>query len=120
MTRRKNEQRIFKVLFSNQGQVYEVYASHVSQGSLFGFIEVEDLLFGERSQIIVDSSEERLKTEFAGVKRVYIPMHAVIRIDEVEKPGASRITTAEGTSAPAGVKILPMPGGPASRTPSTR
>ncbi len=30
--------------------------------------------------------------EFEGVKRVYIPMHAVVRIDEVERQGAARIT----------------------------
>ena len=30
---------IFKVLFANQGKVYEIYARKVSHGSLFGFIE---------------------------------------------------------------------------------
>ena len=40
---------IFKVLFVNQGKVYEIYARKVSHGSLFGFIEVEELVFGERS-----------------------------------------------------------------------
>ncbi|MFI5165325.1 MAG: DUF1820 family protein [Thermoanaerobaculales bacterium] len=108
MTRRKADPpRIFKVIFTNQGQVYEIYARTVSQGSLFGFIEVEQLLFGERSQLIVDASEERLKTEFANVKRVHIPMHAVIRIDEVEKEGAGRITMAEGGAG--NVKAFPLP-----------
>ena len=40
---------IFKVIFVNQGKVYEIYARKVSHGSLFGFIEVEELVFGERS-----------------------------------------------------------------------
>ena len=32
---------IYKVLFVNQGKVYEIYARHVSQaGALFGFVEV--------------------------------------------------------------------------------
>ena len=35
---------IFKVLFVNQGKVYEIYARKVSHGSLFGFIEVEELV----------------------------------------------------------------------------
>jgi hypothetical protein len=108
MTRRKAEPpRIFKVIFSNQGQVYEIYARAVSQGNLFGFVEVEQLLFGERSKLILDSSEERLKTEFASVKRVHIPMHAVIRIDEVEKEGSGRITSAEGGAG--NVKPFPLP-----------
>ena len=54
-------------------------------------MEVEELLFGERSQVVVDPSEERLKSEFDGVRRFYVPMHSVVRIDEVEKQGVPRI-----------------------------
>jgi hypothetical protein len=111
MTKRKTaEERVFKVIFTNQGQVYEVYARQVSQGELFGFIEVEQLLFGERSKLIVDSSEERLKTEFSGVRRVFIPMHSVVRIDEVEKQGPARITPSEGGAGI--VKAFPVPTSP--------
>lgn len=87
--------RIFKIIFHNQGETFEVYAEDVSHGSMFGFVEVEGLLFGERSQVVVDPSEERLKTEFKGVKRVFVPMHSVVRIDEVEKEGVPRITRNE-------------------------
>jgi hypothetical protein len=86
--------RIFRIAFLNQGRVYEIYAGSVSQGDLFGFVRIEDLLFGEKTQIVVDPSEESLKHEFAGVHRVYVPMHAVLRIDEVEKRGSARITEA--------------------------
>ena len=86
------DKRLYKVIFMNQGEIYEVYARQVSQGGLFGFVELEQLVFGEKTQIVVDPSEERLQQEFEGVRRVYVPMHAVIRIDEVEKRGASRIT----------------------------
>ena len=110
MTKRKTETRIYKVIFTNQGQVFEIYAAHVSQGEMFGFIEVEQLLFGERSQLIVDSSEERLKTEFAGVKRVFIPMHSVVRIDEVEKQGSARISASE--SGASIVRAFPLPAAP--------
>jgi hypothetical protein len=91
-TKNTSQKRIFKVIFLNQGQLYEVFAKSVAQGSLFGFVEIEHLLFGERTQVVVDPSEERLKIEFAGVKRFYVPMHAVVRIDEVEKEGPARIT----------------------------
>lgn len=90
--------RIYKIIFHNQGEIFEVYAQGVSHGSMFGFVEVEGLLFGERSQVVVDPSEERLKTEFKGVQRVFVPMHSVVRIDEVEKEGVSRITKQEETS----------------------
>ena len=87
---------LYRIAFLNQGQVYEIYARSVSQGSLFGFIEVEDIVFGERSGVVVDPSEERLKSEFEYVERSYVPMHAVIRIDEVDRKGASKITKADG------------------------
>ena len=85
------KKNLFKVIFVNQGKVYEVYARGVSQSSMYGFVEVEDLSFGERSAVVIDPAEERLKTEFQGVKRTYIPMHAVVRIDEVETQGVAKI-----------------------------
>jgi hypothetical protein len=96
---------IFKVVFVNQGKVYEIYARKVSHGSLFGFVEIEELVFGERSAVVVDPSEERVKAEFEGVKRTYVPMHSVLRIDEVRKQGVSKISAAEGSN----VTAFPMP-----------
>ena len=90
---------LYKIVFVSQGQVYEVYAREVSHGGLFGFIEVEELVFGERSSVVVDPSEERIKSEFENVKRTYLPMHSIIRIDEVDKQGTSKITKAEGNVA---------------------
>ncbi len=87
---------IFRIVFINQGKVYEIYARKVSHGGLFGFIEVEELVFGERSTVVLDPAEERIKSEFAGVQRTYLPMHAVIRIDEVKKQGVSKISALEG------------------------
>ena len=102
---------IYRITFLNRSEVYEIYARHVSQGSLFGFVEVEELLFGERSKILIDSSEERLKNEFDGVRRIYIPMHAVVRIDEVDKAGRGRISSSEGSVASFPVSYAP-PGKP--------
>jgi hypothetical protein len=84
---------LYRVIFFNQGEVYEIYARQVTQGGLYGFVEVEGLVFGERSQLVVDPSEERLQKELEGVKRFHIPMHSVVRIDEVEKEGKGRITS---------------------------
>ncbi len=96
---------IFKVIFMNQGKVFEIYARSVSHGTLFGFVEVEKLVFGSRSTVVVDPSEERIQSEFAGVTRTFLPMHSIVRIDEVEKQGTSKITTAEGSN----VAQFPMP-----------
>lgn len=89
---------IYKVIFHNQNQVYEVYAREIYQSDMYGFIEVEEFVFGERTQVLVDPAEEKLKNEFAGVKRSYIPMHAIIRIDEVEKEGVGKVTETKGDS----------------------
>jgi hypothetical protein len=96
---------IFKVIFVNQGKVYEIYARKVGHGTMFGFVEVEELVFGERSTVVLDPSEERIKSEFSGVKRSYLPLHSVLRIDEVKKQGVSKITTLEGGN----VAQFPMP-----------
>ena len=87
---------VYKVIFQNQNEVYEVYAKHVYQSDMYGFIEIEEFVFGERSQMIVDPSEEKLKTEFSSVARSYIPMHSLIRIDEVEKEGVGKISEFKG------------------------
>jgi len=91
---------IFRINFVSAGEVYEIYAASVAQGGLFGFIEVEGILFGERSKLLIDSSEERLKTEFDGVTRTFIPLHSVLRIDEVDKAGRGRISAGSGKVAP--------------------
>jgi hypothetical protein len=96
---------IFKVVFVNQGKVYEIYARKVGHGTLFGFIEVEELVFGERSSVVLDPSEEKIKSEFAGVKRTYLPIHSVVRVDEVKKQGTSKITALEGQN----VTPFPVP-----------
>ena len=105
---------IFKVMFVNQGKVYEIYARKVGHGALFGFIEVEELVFGERSTVVVDPTEEKIKSEFEGVKRTYLPLHSVLRIDEVKKQGVSKITAIEGGNVTQFPLSIYGPGGDSS------
>ena len=98
------EKKLYRIVFMSQGQVYEIYAREVGQGALFGFVEVEQLVFGERTTVVVDPSEEKIKSEFEHVTRTYLPMHSIIRIDEVDKQGASKISKVEGN-----VTQFPMP-----------
>ncbi len=107
---------IFKVVFVNQGKVYEIYARKVSHGSLLGFIEVEELVFDERSGVVVDPGEERIKSEFAGVKRSYLPLHSIIRIDEVRRQGVSKISALEGGN----ITQFPVPMFPAGTDPGAK
>ena len=108
---------VFKVLFVNQGKVYEVYARKVSHGNLFGFIEIEEMVFGERAGVVVDPAEERIKSEFEGVKRSYLPLHSVLRIDEVNKRGTSKITQYDGNVAQFPGPVYVPPAGDPGRKP---
>lgn len=100
-----SDKRVYKVIFHSQSQVYEIYARNIYQSDLYGFIEIEDYVFGERGQVVIDPSEDRLRTEFEGVERSFIPMHAVIRIDEVQKEGMAKITESKGDK----IMQFPMP-----------
>ncbi|VAW79653.1 hypothetical protein MNBD_GAMMA12-2336 [hydrothermal vent metagenome] len=89
------DKHIYRIKFYNQGDVYEIYAHEVSHDSMYGFVEVNNILFNERSQLLVDPTEEKLKLEFENVKRTYIPLQSIVRIDQVNKEGCSKIITTE-------------------------
>lgn len=93
------EKTIYKVVFSNQSSVYEIYATSVTSSDILGFVVIEGILFGEKSGLVIDPSEEKLKTEFEGVKRTLVPMHAIVRIDEVSKRGAAKILESNGSGS---------------------
>lgn len=85
------KQTVYRIFFTSQGKSYEIYARQVNQADLYGFVEVEGILFGERSTIVVDPGEESMRNEFGSIKRLLIPYHAVARIDEVDKEGAGKV-----------------------------
>jgi hypothetical protein len=99
--------RIYKVVFQSQGQVVELYAKQVSQGGLFGFVEIEELVFGARSSLVVDPTEEGLRTEFGEAKRLFLPLHSILRIEEVERQGPARSRPAK--EAQGLVQPFPLP-----------
>jgi len=99
-----SKEKLFKIAFMNQGQVYELHAREVNQSGLFGFIEIGGFVFGESSSIVIDPSEEKLRSEFEGVLSTYVPMHSIIRIDEVKKRGNNKIS-----DLPDGAKITQFP-----------
>ena len=84
-------ERLYRISFINQDKVYEMFAKQVYESDLYGFIVVEEIVFGTQSTLVIDPGEERLKTKFDAVKRTFIPIHSIIRIDEVAKTGVSKI-----------------------------
>ncbi|KTD75078.1 DUF1820 family protein [Legionella waltersii] len=101
-----SKKSLFRISFANQEEIFEIYVRSIKESEMFGFLEVEELVFGEQTALVVDPSEEKLKMEFNGVKRVFIPMHSVIRIDEVTKQGASKVKDNAGFAN----TVRPFPG----------
>lgn len=99
------KERIYRIPFINKGEIYEIYARSVANSSLYGFLEIEDLVWGNASSLVIDPGEDRLRTEFKDVSCTLIPLHAVIRIDVVEKPGQAKITSFKEKS-----NVMPFPG----------
>lgn len=85
----------YRVHFLSQGSVYQIYAKHISQSNMFGFVEIEGLIFGTTGSVVVDPSEDKLRREFEGVNRIYVPVSLVLRVDEVEKEGIAKIVDAK-------------------------
>lgn len=97
---------VYKILFHNRDKVYEIYAREVAQSPMLGFVEISGLIFGERSKVLVDPTEEKLQAEFEGVESSFIPINAVIRIDKVAQEGQNRILPGTG-SGPGTVTPFP-------------
>jgi len=91
--------RLYRISFVNQDKIYEVFARQVYESDLYGFIVVEEIVFWTQSTLVIDPGEEKLKAEFDSVRRTFIPIHSIIRIDEVEKTGVSKIHALEGSVA---------------------
>lgn len=90
---------IYRVVFHQYGEIWELYAREIFQSDLWGFIEVEEFVFEDASKLVVDPSADKLRRAFEGVSRSYLPLNAIVRIDEVEREGPPRAVKSEGRVA---------------------
>ncbi len=98
---------VYKIIFIQLGEIYEVFAKQIYQSDMYGFIEVEEYIFNKDKQLVVDPSSEKLKKEFAKVERSYIPMNAILRIDEVRETGEAKIKENKDRVSPFPLNIQP-------------
>jgi hypothetical protein len=102
MAEKPTAEPIYRVIFNNQGEVYELYTRYIFQSEMYGFIEVEELLFDESQvdnasdKVEAKISFDKLKLEFSGVKRSFIPLPSIIRVDEMEKLGVIKVSPSKG------------------------
>ena len=99
---------VYKIKFIQLGEIYEVFARHIYQSEMYGFIEVEEYIFNRDKQLVVDPTSEKLKNEFLNVERSYIPLNYIVRIDEVDELGEAKITENKGQVSPFPLNIQPV------------
>ena len=98
---------VYKIIFLQLGEIYEVFAKQIYQSDMYGFIEVEEYIFNKDKQLVVDPSSEKLKNEFSEVERSYIPINAILRIDEVKEGGEAKIKKNKDKVSPFPLNIQP-------------
>lgn len=106
MSKRDNK-KLFRIAFLNHGKVYELFCRGVCTSNLLGFLEVSGLEFADGDSLVVDPTEERMRDEFDGVEVLHLPMHSVLRVEQVKKKGPAVIRDRES-----GEKVTPFPAQP--------
>lgn len=110
MSKPDNE-KLYRIAFLNHGKVYELFCSGVCTSGLLGFIEISGLELGDKDSLVVDPTEEKMRDEFDGVEVLHLPLHSVLRVEQVKKKGQMVIRERES-----GEKVTPFPVQPGSRT----
>ena len=100
---RETEKTYFKVSFTHEDEVYQVCAREVESSDLYGLIMLADFIFPEGG-LVYNPGEERLRKEFEGIRRTWIPYHAILRIDEIseKRAGEVKIVPMRTSSGPSG------------------
>ena len=102
-----SKERLYKIIFLNNGKVYELFSESVTSSGLWGFIEVSDLVFDKDEGLVVDPTEEKMRQEFENARVLHLPIQSVLRVEEVEKRGQCLIRERES-----GEKVTPFPVSP--------
>ena len=92
----KRDKTYFKITFTNDAELYQVCARRVASSDLYGLIEIGDFIF-PRNKLVYNPGEERIRREFEGIRRTWLPYHSIVRIDEVsdEREGEIKIVPLE-------------------------
>lgn len=92
---KKPPKTYYKITFTTENEIYQICAREVSPSDFYGLIEIKDFIF-PTSKLVYNPGEERLRREFEGIRRTWVPFHSVKRIDEIADARESEI------------KIVPM------------
>lgn len=106
-----SQQKLFRVSFLNHGKVWELYCKGVISSGLWGFVELSDIVFDANDAVVIDPVEDKMRDELGDVEVLHLPMHSVLRVEEVRRKGQSVIRERES-----GEKITPFPVNPPGRS----
>jgi hypothetical protein len=107
------DKKLYKIVFLNNGKVYELFSEGVASSGLWGFVEVSDLVFESSDGLVVDPTEEKMRQEFEHANVLHLPIQSVLRVEEVKKRGQCLIRDRES-----GAKVTPFPVTPPNRSSS--
>lgn len=107
------DKKLYKIIFLNNGKVYELFSEGVTSSGLWGFIEVSGLVFDTAEGLVVDPTEEKMREEFKDARVLHLPIQSVLRVEEVEQRGQCLIRDRES-----GEKVTPFPIPPHGRSAS--
>ncbi|MDH4122176.1 MAG: DUF1820 family protein [Deltaproteobacteria bacterium] len=98
----KRERTYYRVTFTNEvgeeEEIIQVTARYVSPSDMYGLVEISGFVFPEGG-LLHNPQTERIRKEFADIKRTWLPYHAILRIDEVSDASAAdlRVVPMDGT-----------------------
>lgn len=64
-------------------KIQTLHASKLNPSSFLGLVEISDIVFIEKSELIIAPDDGDLKSKFKNVERSFMPLNSIIRIDEV-------------------------------------
>lgn len=92
MSAKDKSEPLYRILFKQHDTEVELFARFLFQSDLYGFVELEQLVFVERSTLVVDPEADKLRAQFEGVRRTFLPLQSVVRIDEIDLDAIERLS----------------------------
>ncbi len=78
------KKKLFKIHFLDEEKKKNIiYSSKVNPSSFLGLIELSDIVFLDTSEILITPDDDKIRKEFQDVERTFLPINAIIRIDEI-------------------------------------
>jgi len=78
------KKKLFKVVFIDEDKTIQtIHSLKLNPSSFLGLVEISDIVFIGRSEIIISPDDGKMKAKFKNVERSYIPLNSIVRIDEL-------------------------------------